>query len=175
MNSSTRVEGSRSGIRVRLAAPADLDALLALEQASFSGDRMRRAQFRRHLLSDSALVLVAEAGGSDLLGSALVLFRRGSRTARLYSIARRIEARGTGVGAVLVAAVERAARARGCTRLRLEVRLDNAAARKLYQRLGFVAVADLPAYYEDASDGLRYEKTLSEPDQEPVGRRPAGA
>lgn len=161
MHPSTPAEPP-AAIRVRRADAADLDALVALEQASFGGDRINRAQFQRHLRSDSALLLVAETSELDMLGSALVLFRRGSSAARLYSIARRAQARGTGVGPALIASVENAARARGCDRLRLEVRQDNAAARQLYQRLGFKVIGDLAGYYEDGGDGRRYEKALFE-------------
>ena len=147
-------------VRVRPAAPADLDALVALEQRAFAGDRMRRAQYRRHLASAGAVVLAASAPGEGLLGSALVLFRRGSTLARLYSIATDPAARGRGVGATLLAGAERAARERGCRALRLEVRVDNAAAIALYERAGFRRIGRYVGYYEDGADAWRYEKTL---------------
>jgi GNAT superfamily N-acetyltransferase len=49
------------------------------------------------------------------------------------------EARGRGVGAALVAEVVAWARARGLQRLFLDVGAHNAAARRLYERHGFVA------------------------------------
>lgn len=162
MQSPANLKPLAAPIPVRRAEPADLDALVALEQVSFRGDRMSRAQFQRHLRSDSALLLVAGTSRESLLGSALLLFRRGSSLARLYSIARRADARGCGVGAALFNAVENAAQSRGCCRLRLEVRQDNAVARRLYQRLGYSVIAELPGYYEDGGDGLRYEKALAE-------------
>ena len=45
---------------VRRAGPADLAALVALEQASFSYDRMSPRQYRRHLASPGAAVLLAD-------------------------------------------------------------------------------------------------------------------
>jgi len=42
-----------------------------------------------------------------------------------------------GIATRLLAAVETAARARGCCKVTLEVRADNAAARRLYDRLGY--------------------------------------
>ena len=68
---------------VHPATQADLDGLVALEQRAFSGDRMSRAQYRRHLDSASVAVLVADTPQEGLLGSALVFFRRGSALARL--------------------------------------------------------------------------------------------
>jgi ribosomal protein S18 acetylase RimI-like enzyme len=44
--------------------------------------------------------------------------------------------------------------------LRLEVRIDNAAAIGLYERSGYRRGKRLPHYYEDGADGWRYEKSL---------------
>ncbi|MEI7035241.1 GNAT family N-acetyltransferase [Fulvimonas yonginensis] len=147
-------------LRVRTAVPADLPALVTLEQSAFAGDRLSRAQYRRHLASPSALVLAADAPGIALLGSALVFFRTGSVRARLYSIATAPAARGRGVGAALLDAAEHAAWARGCRAMRLEVRVDNAAAIALYERAGYRRIGGYPAYYDDGADAWRYEKVL---------------
>jgi ribosomal protein S18 acetylase RimI-like enzyme len=147
-------------VHVRQATPADLAALVALEQRAFSGDRMSRAQYRRHLGGRGAAVLVATSG-EETLGSALVFFRRDSTLARLYSIATAPTARGRGIGARLLAAAEEAARTRGCRALRLEVRVDNAAAIALYERTGYRCFGRYAGYYEDGADAWRYEKRLT--------------
>lgn len=144
---------------IRRATRSDLTALLELEHASFDHDRVSRAQFRRHLDSASACVLVAEENGT-VRGCALVFFRRGSRHARLYSIAIAHAARGQGLGATLLQCSEREARARGCDTLRLEVRTDNASAIALYERRGYLRAALEPAFYENGADAWRYVKTL---------------
>ena len=144
---------------VRRAGPADLDALVALEQASFSYDRMSPRQFRRHLASPSAAVLLAE-DAHMLLGSALLFFRRGSALARLYSLATAAAARGRGIGKALLQAVEAEAQYRGATRLRLEVRHGNTAAIQLYERQGYQRIATLVGYYDDGAAAWRYEKSL---------------
>lgn len=145
---------------VRRAVAADLDELVALEQRSFSSDRLSRAQYRRHLGSDSALVLVASANHHLFLGSAVLFFRKRSTVARLYSLATQPEARGKGVGAALLEAAAVTARRRGSRALRLEVRTDNAAAIGLYERHGFRRIGRYAYYYEDGADAWRYEKTL---------------
>jgi ribosomal-protein-alanine N-acetyltransferase len=145
---------------IRTARLADLEALLALEQTSFSSDRISRRQYRHHLHSTAAIVMVAKQ--SDLLvGSALVLFRRGTRIARLYSLAIAGQARGRGIGRALLDAVAAKARARSCTRLRLEVRPDNAAAIGLYARAGLVRIGQRPDFYEDGSEAWIYELSLA--------------
>jgi ribosomal protein S18 acetylase RimI-like enzyme len=146
-------------VRVRRATVDDLPALVALERATFSLDRMSERQWRRHLDSMSAEVLVA-VRERRLIGAAIVFYRRGLDIARLYSIAVAAGARGSGTGAILLAAVEQAARRRGSRRLRLEVRADNAAARRLYERAGYRLFGMHRAYYEDGVDAQRYEKFL---------------
>lgn len=146
-------------MRLRPAVPADLDALVTLEQATFDTDLVPRRQWRRHLASDSTLVLVASER-RDMLGAALLFFRRGSRIARLYSIAIAAAARGRGLGRRLLAAGERGATARGATALRLEVRQDNRGAIALYESAGYVRIGEKVGYYEDGASAWRYEKVL---------------
>lgn len=150
-----------AAVRVRRAEISDLDDLVALEDASFAHDRLSRSQYRRHLDSETAQVLVASANHRRFLGTAVVFFRKQSRIARLYSIATKPESQGKGVGSALIAAAELAARARQCKSLRLEVRNDNVVAIGLYERLGYQRIAQLPSYYEDGADGYRYEKTFA--------------
>lgn len=146
-------------VHVRRAVTADLEAMLALETGSFSSDRLSRAQYRRHLDSDSAVVLIASVH-HQLQGNAVLFFRRKSRVARLYSLATLPESRGRGVGSALLAAVITAAGRRGCGLLRLEVRKDNAPAIRLYERHGFRRIGEYGHYYEDGADAWRYESTL---------------
>ncbi len=146
-------------MRLRPAHPADLDALVALEQATFDTDRVPRRQWRRHLASSSARVLVATERGA-LLGAALLFFRRGGRVARLYSIAIAASARGRGLGRRLLDAGERAARTGGATALRLEVRQDNRGAIALYESQGYSRIGEKVGYYEDGASAWRYEKRL---------------
>lgn len=151
-----------AAVRVRRAELSDLDDLVALEQATFDSDQISRAQFRRHLDSDSARVLVASANRRRFLGTAMVFFRKGSQVARLYSIASLPEARGKGVGTALIDAAEAAARQRRCQSLRLEVRTDNDSAIRLYERLGYARIGSVKkGFYEDGSDAFVYEKILA--------------
>ena len=147
---------------MRRATSADLDALLALEEATFTSDRISRAQWRRHIASASAGVWVGGPSGR-VDAAAVVFYRRNAHAARLYSLAVRATARGAGLGAALLAAAENEARARGCATLRLEVNVDNAAAIALYERRGYQRVARLPGFYENGSDAWRYAKLIRNP------------
>ncbi|HLV12100.1 MAG TPA: peptidase C39 family protein [Trueperaceae bacterium] len=146
----------RRGFAVRRAERRDLDALVELEKG-FPGDRMSRASLSRLLGRESAVVLVAESGG-EVIGDAVVLFRSGFRSARLYSMIVSPEHRGRGVARALLAEAEAAARERGSVSLRLEVREDNRPAIALYESEGYEAVGAAPAYYEDGGGAIRMVK-----------------
>jgi [ribosomal protein S18]-alanine N-acetyltransferase len=144
---------------LRPARPADLDALAALETASFAGDRLTRRRLRSLIAAPSARLIVAERAGAAV-AYVLVLLRRGSAVARLYSIAVAAGEAGHGVGSRLVAAAAEAARAAGASAMRLEVRADNARAIALYEACGFRPIGERPGYYEDDMTALRYEKPI---------------
>lgn len=94
------------------------------------------------------------------MGYCLTLYRQGADVARLYSVAIAPAARGKGAGRRLLETCERAARKRGCHRVRLEVRETNTQAIALYRKLGYQAIGRYEAYYEDGAPALRLEKTL---------------
>ncbi|MEQ9449489.1 MAG: GNAT family N-acetyltransferase, partial [Rhodospirillaceae bacterium] len=148
-----------SSVTVRAGRPSDLDALHDLETTVFTSDRLTRRALNRHLQSHAAKVLVA-VGADSCLGYALVLFRKDSMAARLYSLAVDRNARGRGIGGMLLQAGNRAAKRRGRVQMRLEVRADNAAARKLYMDAGFRARLVIGDYYQDGMAAVRFEKAL---------------
>ena len=145
--------------RIRRAAHADLSALVVLERRAFSTDHLSPRQYRHHLNNPSALVLAA-VDRTGLLGKAVVLFRKGSGIARLYSIAVDHAARGRGIAKALLHAAERGARARGCVHLRLEVNQANRGAIALYEKLGYRRFGAIAGFYDDGADAWRYEKSL---------------
>lgn len=145
--------------RIRKARLADIDALLALEWSVFTVDHLSRRSFRNFLTSPHSVLMVAEEGGA-IAGYVHILFRPGSKAARLYSIgvAARVTGRGIGIG--LLHAGEQAARKRRIGIMRLEVQPANRGAIARYEKSGYRRTGRLPGYYNDGSDALRYEKIL---------------
>ncbi|AVJ22576.1 ribosomal-protein-alanine acetyltransferase [Pseudomonas cedrina] len=143
----------------RVATLDDMSDLVALEQQCFSSDRLSPRSVRWMISRANGQLWVAQQHG-QLLGYALVLFRRGTRFARLYSLAIAEHARGLGLGKQLLAHIETRALEKGCAYLRLEVRTDNPGALALYERNGYRRFAVVDDYYQDHSDALRLEKTL---------------
>jgi [ribosomal protein S18]-alanine N-acetyltransferase len=155
-------------IRLRKARPGDVDALLAIERASFASDRLSPRQLAAHAAGRTrARFVVAERAG-EILGNALVFLRRGVRRARLYSIVVAARARGLGLGARLLARAEQEARMAGAGELSLEVRTGNRDAIALYERSGYRRTGVRPAYYEDGAAAYRYLKLLGKKGTRPI-------
>ncbi len=144
---------------LRPARASDVDALLAIENAAFSTDRLQRSSFRRLIERDTAETLVAEVEGK-VAGYAMVLFRTGSGVARLYSIACAPQFSGHGIGRGLLEAAEDAAFDHGRMLLRLEVREDNPRAIRIYEQSGYRRIGMEADYYADGAAAFRYEKVL---------------
>ena len=152
-------------VEIRKALASDIDDLAAIETAVFPGDRISRRSFRALIERETAEALVA-ISGDRLAGYAIVLFRKGSGVARLYSIAVSPEANGRGVGKALLEAAEDAAFENDRLILRLEVREDNPRAIMLYEKNGYHEVGR--TFYEQHIDKdtsqpievLLYEKQL---------------
>ncbi len=152
---------SRSRLaKLRRGRLRDLDALLAFEKDFFGPDhRISRRSFRRFVGSPNCALIVAETG-RQVAGCALVLFRRNSRSARLYTIAVGGAFRRRGLARRLLAAAESNARRRGCRSMRLEVREDDAGAIALYAASGYRRFGRRRRYYDGRIDALRLEKPL---------------
>jgi [ribosomal protein S18]-alanine N-acetyltransferase len=145
--------------RVRPAQHSDDAAILTLEEL-FPSDRMSLRSVRHFLKSPSARTWVAELDGA-VVGNLILVTRSGSRAARIYSVVVAPQARGRRFAERMVRAAQTEARRLGLQRIKLEVRQDNAPARALYAKLGYVESAVLPGYYDDGADGLRLSKDLS--------------
>jgi ribosomal protein S18 acetylase RimI-like enzyme len=158
---------ARSEIRIEAATLDHLDSLLALEEQCFSTDRLSRRSMRRFLNHEQTVFLVAMQ--DDLCaGYLLIIFHRGTRLARLYSIAVAPQWRGMGIARRLLAEGEDDAKARGALYFRLEVNKTNTSAIELYASLGFKKFGVIQDYYEDHGDALRMQKRIRYPDRAAV-------
>ena len=124
---------------------AQADRLAALHATAFDGP-WDAAAFTG-LLDQAGVFAVETAQG-------FILMRVVADEAEILTLAVHPEVRGRGQGAQLVAEGVAAAGARGADRVFLEVADDNAPARALYARAGFVEAGRRPAYYS-RPDGSR--------------------
>ena len=148
-----------SDFAFRLANIDDLDQLVAVEQACFSGDRLSRRSLHRWIGVKHGILMVAIAQ-SKIVAYGLVWCHKGTRLARLYSLAVLPEMRGTGLAKALMQHLESAAAARGRLTMRLEVAKPNESAIALYRRCGYRIFGEYSDYYDDHSDALRMQKMI---------------
>lgn len=161
MPDNARPSPSAASVEIREAAPADIAALAELEAERFASDRLSRRSLKSLAKSGSARVFVACRRGRAI-GYAVLLTRKGTRRARLYSIAVAANESGRGVGSRLLASVEAAAEALGADSLQLEVRADNSPAIRFYERTGYAATGQRESYYEDGMTALLYARRLQD-------------
>jgi ribosomal protein S18 acetylase RimI-like enzyme len=147
-------------VQLRPASLQDLPALVALENQTFSEDRISRRQFRWMLKRGHCALITASTETIGLVGYVLVLFHRGTSLGRIYSLAVDDRMRGQGIARQLMQAAEQAALEHDCLALRLEVRTDNHSAIQLYEKLGYRQFGLYEDYYEDHAPALRLQKRL---------------
>ncbi len=123
---------------------AALLAALHGEGIGEAGPAWTEAAFATLLALPGRCAFVADEAGQPL---GFVLLGLAADEAEVITLAVLPDARRRGIGAALVAAAAREAAARGATRLFLEVAEDNAPARALYARAGFVPVGRRKGYY----------------------------
>lgn len=131
----------------RAATAADLDAIMALEHASFPTDAWSPAMMREELASPHGWYVVVEEAGR-LVGYAGLRAVRGSRDADIQTITIAETARGRGRGRALLIDLLAEAERRGVHDVFLEVRADNPVAQALYASEGFAEVGRRPRYYQ---------------------------
>jgi ribosomal-protein-alanine acetyltransferase len=154
---------------LRRATIGDLDAIMALEEASFESDAWSRDSMRRELEHPYCYYLVGlDAETTDAPGAiegyAGLLCPAGSADADIQTIAVSERSRGRGLGRQLMQRLLAEAVARGATSIFLEVRADNPVAHALYVSLGFADIAVRPAYYQpDGVDAIVMRAELTQP------------
>ena len=147
-----------SGLTVRDARPSDVDAVAALEQASFPAP-WRRDDFASEVGAESRFNRVVRDVRGQLVGYVFSAF--GGGEFHVHKIAVDPLWRGRGIARLLMAEVVDRARRTGSEEIYLEVRPSNAAARGLYESLGFRQVDRRRFYYSDGEDALVLSFPLS--------------
>jgi ribosomal-protein-alanine N-acetyltransferase len=145
----TPSKGSRPAgdpVSVRRASPGDLDAIMAIEEASFAEPWPREAMLDEIAKHEWSVVLVAEQGGRTV-GFAVYWVVADER--HLQNVAAAVPLRRRGVGGALVRHVVEEARQSGARCVILEVRASNEAAKGMYTAFGFQAMGVREAYYQD--------------------------
>jgi len=138
----------------------DIPALAALERDLFAHDAWAEPTWWAELAGRPRrdYVLLTDADG--VVGYAGL--DHGGDVADVMTVAAAPRAQGQGLGRRLLIELERRALARGAASVLLEVRADNAAARRLYERSGYTLLSTRRRYYQPGDiDALVMRKRLS--------------
>lgn len=137
----------------------DVNALADIENQCFNNDRLSKRQFK-YWIKASNKVLILATVDNTIVGYGLVILRKGTSLARLYSLALLSEHRGKGIAVALMKLLEDACVLQKRAYLRLEVSENNVPAIALYQSLGYIKFGFYPHYYEDDSNAVRMQKPI---------------
>ena len=131
---------------IRRMTVQDVDAVTEIEKATFARPWTREDFLREMEVNKVARYLVYVLDG-EIVGyaGAWVILDE----SHITNIAIREDMRGRGYGKVLVKALLQYLSNLGAEYATLEVRVSNAAARHVYESLGFVRMGKRPHYYED--------------------------
>jgi len=162
--------------RIRTAAPADLAALIALEEVCEGPDAWSRALIAAGVEGSvpTTTWLVATAEQPQVAEQTVIAERTQVAEVTGYAVLSAVDdvaelqrigvlpaARRAGIASALVADVVVRARAAGAARLLLEVREGNAPALALYARAGFAEIARRARYYADGTTAVVMELPLA--------------
>ncbi len=131
----------------------DIDELTRIEADLFGVDAWSAETFWGELAGIPATRWYRAAmDGDEIVGYVGLAAIDG--TGDVQTIAVRRDRQGTGLGGVLLDRLLTEAQKLGCAEVILEVRADNAPAIALYERRGFVRIAERPRYYQDGVAAL---------------------
>jgi ribosomal-protein-alanine N-acetyltransferase len=143
---------------IRAMTAADLDEVLAIEQASFRTP-WKREHFESELSGRHSFPFVAVCEGRV---AGYVCLMSLFEEAQILDIAVSPEQRGRGVARLLMEHACAVARELKAEVLTLEVRASSAAAIGLYRSSGFRQTGIRTNYYDNCEDALLMEKNLKE-------------
>jgi [ribosomal protein S18]-alanine N-acetyltransferase len=147
-------------IRIETANFKQLDKLYTIEEQCFNEEAFSRQQIA-YLLTDYNTIALAAKNNADIAGFIIAQIEVEDNTEFGHIVTLNISPnfRKKGVATKLLQEIQSLLKKRGINECRLEVREDNHAAIKLYQKLGYQTVGKLERYY-GKKHGLYLKKTL---------------
>lgn len=144
----------------RKAKLEDINRLVEIENLSFDYDQLDAKNFR-YFIHKGHCDLVVQIKNDVITAYCLLLYRHGTKPARIYSIAVHHDFLGQGLGKALMTELEVFTKQHERYLIRLEVKVSNHAAITLYQKMGYEHFATKTAYYANNEDALCLQKQLA--------------
>jgi ribosomal-protein-alanine N-acetyltransferase len=148
-------------IIIKNASLKDLERLYEIEKECFAHEAFSKKQIAYFLKASNAVNLVAKVDG-EIAGFIAGLIEQygASMVGHIYTIDVAPKYRRMGVGLKLLEEMEKDFAKRGAEACFLEVRINNLAARQLYQKRGYIELEKLNNYYARGIHGIRLKKEL---------------
>ena len=147
-------------LTIRFATFADAAAIAALSRDEIEHGlpwTWREARVRHAIADpDTNVIVVGSPGAVAAFG--VMYYAEDDAHLLLFAVHRSQQRQG--VGSALLQWLEEAAIAAGAQKIRVEARMDNAAARSFYNERGYHEGAIVRRMYSDRLDGVRLEKWL---------------
>jgi ribosomal-protein-alanine N-acetyltransferase len=144
-------------MQIRRATVDDLSSILRIEKKSFDSDAWDRDLFLQYLGQAGKSVFLVAIAQRKIAGYALSFHTR--TKAEIHSIAVAPDERGRGVAMALLNRTLALLLRGGFKTVFLNVRLENAAAIRLYRKLGFHRIRRVDGYYEDGAPAWRMRRS----------------
>lgn len=167
-------------VTLRIAEPGDAPAIAEMSRDfiesglgwRYDPERILRAMRRREtlVLAASGRPTYVARERPPLAGFAIMDF--GDERAHLVLLAVQPTQRRHGIGRRLVEWLMESALTAGMASVHLELRADNAAARRFYRALGFSETVLMPRYYDGREAAMRMIRVLRAPGPLPLSWRP---
>ncbi len=142
--------------------PRDFDAICEIDRLCFEpGVSYTADEMREWLALPAAFALVGEDDQAGRVGGFVLARKTRARNAHIITIDVLPEYRRSGLGASLMQGAHEKLRKRDVRRVQLEVSVENAAALRFYERLGYVVAGRIPRYYLDRIDAWAMVKELN--------------
>ena len=149
-----------SNLTIRFATFSDASAIAALSRAEIEHGlpwTWREPRVRSAIADPDTNVIVVGPPGA-VLAFGLMYYADDDAHLLLFAVHRNQQRQG--VGTALLQWLEKAAKAAGATRIRVEARMDNDAARSFYNEHGYHETEVVPRMYSQRLDGAKLEKWL---------------
>ncbi len=148
-------------VKIATASILDLDTLYKIEMECFSKEAFSKQQIASLLTNYNALNLVAKID-NEIVGFiiGMIQIERNSLVGHILTIDVSPRHRRKGIAQRLLQEIEKIFAEKNVKICCLEVREDNVAALKLYEKLGYKRISKLKHYYGDAH-GIYLRKTLA--------------
>lgn len=154
---------TRHEYTIRDFQPGDFETLWHMDQECFSpGIAYSRRELSVYMRRRGAFTLVAVEAAGNAAANAIVGFivAYGGDPGHVITIDVAASARRSGVGSLLLRAVEARLLSAGSHAVGLETAVDNISALKFYKRHGYNVIRTWPRYYPNGVDALVMRKEL---------------